>query len=121
LPERAIVGEGAHVISGVIIHIENELPIKVDMATLPAPGDLSITCTNVRTIDGKRPQFVHDKNSSFVFPMHVVRLIEVPQMSESSAVATQDEPEYMRHDPEPDFDPMDEEAEEDLLARIRQI
>jgi hypothetical protein len=121
LPKRAAVRQAVLVISGVIVHIENELPVKVDVEALPAPTDLSIKCMNVRTIDGKRPQFVHDKNSTFIFPMHVVRLIEVPEMSSSSDVAIQDEPSYMSQQVEPDYDPIDEEAEEDLLARIRQI
>lgn len=121
MPKRAAARDLCNVISGVIVHIENELPIMVDMEALPLPGDQSITCSNVRTIDGKRPQFVHDKNSTFVFPMHVVRLIEAPQLSPSSEVAIQEEPSYMSQHVEPDFDPIDEEAEEDLLARIRDI
>lgn len=119
------MGEPVAVISGVIIHIEGELPVKVDLEELPAGGDRSIRCSNVQTVDGKRPGFVHDRNSTFIFPLQVVRLIEVPQMSDSSAVAIQGEMSYEArgHAPEPelDFDPIDEEAEEDLLARIRQI
>jgi hypothetical protein len=121
LPERAAARHAVAVISGVIVHIENELPVKVDLEQMPSPTDLSITCTNVRTIDGKRPQFVHDKNSTFVFPMHVVRMIEAPEMSASSQVAVQEQPSYMSHQVEPEYDPIDEVAEEDLLARIRQI
>jgi hypothetical protein len=121
LPGRAVARDPVAVISGVIVHIENELPIKADVETLPSPGDMSIRCTNVRTIDGKRPQFVHDKNSSFIFPLHIVRLIEIPQVSASSEIALQDEPTYTSQHVEPEYDGYDEEAEEDLLARIRQI
>jgi hypothetical protein len=110
------------VITGVIIHIDNELPVKVDLEEMPSLGDLVIRCTNVRGVDGKRPGFVHDRNGTFLFPLHVVRLIEVPQTSESTSVATQEGEPYlppMELPPELELD--DEDAEEDLLARIRQI
>ena len=105
------------------IHLANDLPVLVDLEGMPEPGDRIIRCTNVRTIDGKRPPFVHDAHSTFLLPLHIVRVIEVPRMSDSSAVATQDDEELYRGShpvaPEPEID--DEEAEEDLLARIRQI
>lgn len=107
---------------GIIVHLQNDLPIVVDMQELPAGGDRTIRCSNVRTIDGKRPAFVHDRSSTFIFPLHIVRLIEVPTMSESSAVAMQDEFDGPPSPPPvPALEEVDEEAEEDLLARIRQI
>jgi len=66
------------VISNVILHLNNDLPIVVDMLELPGPADRNVRCTNVRTVDGKRPQFVHDRESTFVFPMAMIRLIEAP-------------------------------------------
>jgi hypothetical protein len=112
-------------IQGVIVHLANDLPILVDMEELPSGGDRVIRCTNVRMVDGKRPAFAHHQSSTFIFPLQIVRLIEVPQMSEGSAIATQDEHSYEArgHDPEPELvlDEVDEEAEEDLLARIRSI
>lgn len=105
-------------ISGVIIHIENELPIMVDLEEMPGPRDVLVRCTNVRTVDGKRPQFVHEKGSTFFFPMSIVRLIEAPATSASTALALQDESD------EPEdalaLEALDD-AEEDLLTRIRQI
>jgi hypothetical protein len=109
-------------VTGVIIHLHNDLPLLVDMDELPAGTDRVVRCTNVRTVDGKRPQFVHDRNSTFIFPLAVIRLIEAPAYSENTALAVAemagpiDEtavlPEVVAHDDEPD---------EDLLARIRQI
>ncbi len=61
-------GHTSPVITNVILHLINDLPVVVDLEALPAGGDLSVTCTNVRTVDGKRPPFVHDRNSTFVFP-----------------------------------------------------
>ena len=114
------------VISGVIVHLANDLPVLVDLEEMPGPGDRLLRCSNVRTVDGKRPAFVHDRHSTFLFPLHMVRLVEVPRTSESTAVATQDDDERYGQtpslpEPEPELDAVDEEAEEDLLARIRSI
>lgn len=109
-------------LTGVIIHLANDLPIMVDLEELPAGGDRSIRCTNVRTLDGKRPPFVHDRRSTFILPLGVLRLIEVP--NQTGAVGHVGEQEALletRAPAEPVLDPADDEAEEDLLARIRQI
>jgi len=66
------------VISNVILHLNNDLPILVDLEELPGPAERNVRCTNVRTVDGKRPNFVHDRESTFVFPMAMIRLIEAP-------------------------------------------
>jgi len=116
------MGEPPRVISGVIIHLENQLPILVDLIELPGPQDLVVRCTNVRAVDGKRPQFVHDRNSTFIFPITMIRLIEAPAMSDEAALVADDTP-FGLDDPaaRPPSDGFDEEAAEDFLARIRQI
>ena len=91
----------------------------------PAGGDRLLRCTNVRTVDGKRPAFVHDKNSTFIFPMSMIRLIEVPHgVSDadegSSAERDDGDPGSVAAPPQP-HSTRYEEAEEDLLARIRSI
>lgn len=107
------------VITNVIIHLTNDLPIVVDMEALPAGGDRVVTCTNVRTVDGKRPAFVHDRNSTFVFPMSGIRLIEAPK--EGSDART----DFEAQEPLPELaapvEVVDEEPDEDLLARIRSV
>lgn len=107
---------------GIIVHLNNDLPIVVDMDELPAPGDLMVRCTNVRTVDGKRPAFVHERGSTFILPLAIIRLIEVPELSHGSGLAVQAdyEPGTSAVHESP-VDEIDEEAEEDLLARIRQI
>lgn len=110
----------------VIVHLENDLPILADIDDLPGPTDLLIRCMNVRTVDGKRPAFAHDLKSTYIFPVAVIRLIEVPEHSESTAVATTEQPrpsdeEQIAESMEPFDDATDEEPDEDLLARIRQI
>ena len=115
------VGEPPEVISGVIIHLQNELPIIADLESIPGPGDRLVRCTNVRTVDGKRPQFVHDRNSTFIFPVSVIRLIEAPAVSSSTAVARQDgADEFDESTAPPPPDAYDDDAEESFLARVRQ-
>ena len=106
------------VITNVILHLLNDLPVVVDMEALPSGGDRVVTCTNVRTVDGKRPAFVHDRNSTFVFPMSGIRLIEAPL--EGSDART----DFEAQEPLPELPPpenVDEEPDEDLLARIRSV
>jgi hypothetical protein len=114
------------VIRGVILHIENSLPVLVDLEALPEPGDRMVRCTNVRAVDGKRPSYVHDRNGTFFFPLDVIRLIEAPADGTSAGAAGHDEPAMNaappRPEPEQEPEPEpDEELEEDLLARIRSI
>lgn len=117
-------------IKGVIVHIANELPIMVDLYEAPGPTASSVRCTNVRTVDGKRPSFIHDPRSTFLLPWHVIRLMEVPAgavaMPEvDGRVVVSDAAGAVGHDPEPLEEPepavLDEEPDEDLLARIRSI
>ena len=105
-------------IHNVIIHLNNDLPILADLESLPTGADRSITCTNIRTIDGKRPAFIHDQQSTFVFPLSVIRLIEARRDQPAASAASP------RPDQAPDSQPadgFDEEPDEDLLAKIRSI
>ncbi len=116
----------AQVIPNVILHLINELPVVADLEDLPAGGDRSVRCTNIRTVDGKRPAFVHERNSTFIFPMSMICLIEAPH----GVSETTDEfeaqsgltaiPEVTSRPPPPPLDE-DEEPDEDLLARMRSI
>lgn len=117
-------------IKSVIVHIANELPIMVDLYEPPSPTASSVRCTNVRTVDGKRPTFIHDPRSTFLLPWHVIRLIEVPAGAASSPeidgrVVVSDQNGTVVDDLEPVDEPepelVDEEPDEDLLARIRSI
>lgn len=102
-------------IANVVLHLSNDLPLLVDLFELPGPADRSVRCTNVRTIDGKRPTFVHDNRAMFIVPFSVIRMLEAP------AVQVTDSTMMPFADIEPaDFPPLpEEESEEDLLARIR--
>ena len=104
-------------IKGVLLHLLGEMPLRVDMAELPGPTDTHITCSNVRTVDGKRPSFVEQRGSTFVFPMSTVRLIEMPP---PEGVDIEPEEEEIEPLPPP-LQEMGDEPDEDLLARIRNV
>ena len=61
-----------------VVHIHNDQPIVVDVVENPKPSDISLICTNVRTLDGKRPTFIDHVDSTFVFPYAHIRFIEIP-------------------------------------------
>lgn len=110
------------VIPNVLLHLLNDLPVVADLEDLPAGGDRNIRCTNVRTVDGKRPPWVHDRNSTFVFPMSMIRLIEAP--AASSASANEIAEDFDTHESMPALlvpAANDEELDEDLLARMRSV
>ncbi len=108
-------------ITGVIVHLVNDLPIVVDLEQLPQPGDRLLFCTNVRTVDGKRPSFVNDRRGTFIFPLEVIRLMEAPANGSPALgvvaleeLAAPELPPLLEETP-------DDESDEDLLARIRSI
>ena len=51
----------------------------VDLFELPTADDAGLLCTNLRTMDGKRPVFIDHIESTFFFPYHVVRFLEIPK------------------------------------------
>lgn len=124
LPPRN--GHTTQVITNVIVHITGELPILVDLEAMPEAGDRSIRCTNVRTIDGKRPAFVHERHSTFILPLSMIRVIELPATGTAASASEPDRAAAAASDaqgepaePEDSFE--DEEPDEDLLARIRSL
>jgi hypothetical protein len=44
---------------------------------MPTAADVSLVCTNVRMQDGKRPVFIDNPASVFVFPYLTIRFIEI--------------------------------------------
>ncbi|HSL77144.1 MAG TPA: hypothetical protein VK867_09375 [Candidatus Limnocylindrales bacterium] len=62
-----------------VVHITNEQPLLADLFELPNPTDVAVRLTNLRSLDGKRPIFVDDSKSVFLFPYHRVSFIEIPQ------------------------------------------
>ncbi len=66
-------------IRDAVLHIMNEQPMVADLFEAPAPGDVGLRCTNLRTLDQKRPVFVDDSASIFYFPYLHIRFVEIPQ------------------------------------------
>ena len=97
-----------------ILHLLSDQPLAVDLLEIPKPSDLAIVCTNVRTIDGKRPVMIDFTSSTFVFPMATIRFVEVPL-----AAAEQERIAGLQALSEP-AEPEDLEIDEDFLRRVRE-
>lgn len=96
-----------------ILHLLNDQPLAVDLLETPTPGDMSVICTNLRTIDGKKPVFIDYTTSTFAFPMAAIRFIEVLRTGEDDErlpAVVSDEP----------VEQEDLEIDEDFLRRVRE-
>ena len=116
----------APVIRDAVLHVNNEQPMLCDLFELPTAADVGLRCTNLRTMNGKRPVFVDSSSSVFFFPYLHIRFVEIPP----AAVAGElDLPMPMATGvPVPQTVPVPaEEAEEELeidedfLRRIREV
>jgi hypothetical protein len=120
------------VIKNAVIYFTGRLPIVADLRALPAPSDMTILATNLRTRDGKRPTFADSSESWFIMPLRDVMAIELPRDSLELAeqVPSSDSEPIELGPPSqpppppsttelPDASPL--ETDEDLLARIRQL
>lgn len=74
------------VIRDAVLHLTNEQPLLVDLFEAPRPGDVTLVCTNLRQLNGRRPVFVDRGDSVFVFPYAQIRFVEVPR----AALATEE-------------------------------
>src|SRR5690348_7497963 len=93
-----------------VIHPLSEQPLVVDIDEPPGPGDVSIVCRNVRSIDGKRPKYIDRRDSTFVFPLNSIRFVEI-YAGEGGVSA-----EEAAVEAEPD----ELEIDEDFLRRVRE-
>lgn len=98
-----------------ILHLTSDQPLAVDLLEEPKPSDIAVVCTNVRTIDGKRPVFIDFSNSTFVFPMSMIRFVEVPQVG-----AEEERAASLVALSQPEDDVEDLEIDEDFLRRVRE-
>ena len=110
-------------IRNVVIHITNEQPLLADLYEMPTALDVSLVCTTVRMLDGKKPIFIDHANSVFVFPYGTIRFIEIlagaatgmPDAPvDERAAATEQAAEEVEAEP-------DLELDEDFLRRIRDV
>jgi hypothetical protein len=111
------------VIRNVVIHIANEQPLVADLYEMPTAADVSLVCTNVRMLDGKKPIFIDHQNSVFSIPYGTIRFIEILASAATGMPETpSDEPDTVAAgagedaEAEPDL-----ELDEDFLRRIREV
>ena len=89
-------------------------------------GEVGLRCTNLRTMNGKRPVFVDDIRSIFFFPYLHIRFLEIPPGAMRAAIRRSLSPRRATtlavrrrprsSEPEPDL-----EIDEDFLRRIREV
>lgn len=102
--------------SRAILHLLNDQPLSVELLEDPKPSDVAVICTNLRTMDGKRPVFIDFSTSTFVIPMAAIRFVEIPTGVEetdraaAAAAAAADSAEESE----------DLEIDEDFLRRVRE-
>lgn len=115
-------------IRNACIHLNGEQPLLADLFDLPATSDVTLSCTNLRNMNGKRPVFADDSAAVFYFPMIHIRFIEVPPGSVAGTALALDMPIPVgvaaqlgdgRPESEPDLDE-DLEIDEDFLRRVRE-
>jgi hypothetical protein len=111
------------VIYNACLHINNEQPLIADLFEMPASSDLGLRCTNLRTLDGKRPVFVDDMHSVFFFAYEHIRFVEIPPASLGENADRPVPIGSRRGAPEPVVAPPEEDLEidEDFLRRIREV
>jgi hypothetical protein len=109
-------------IRNVVVHIINEQPLMADLYEMPKALDQGLLCTNLRTIDGKRPVFIDRVDAVFFFPYLHIRFLEIPtgstglpELEAPSAVDAQPD-ESDASEPDADI-----ELDEDFLRRIREV
>jgi hypothetical protein len=107
------------VIKNAIVHLNNEQPLQADLYDMPKALDQGLLCTNLRTMDGRRPVFIDRVESIFFFPYLHIRFVEIlPQSGGLAEVAPSEEAA-----PTPAEAESEEELEldEEFLRRIREV
>ncbi len=108
----------------------NEQPMLADLFEAPNPGDVGLRCTNLRTLNKKRPVFIDDSASIFFFPYRNIRFVEIPpgaitgsdpgsalELSRADSEGERGRSPAASHDEiEPEL-----EIDEDFLRRIREV
>ena len=111
-------------IRNAVLHLLNEQPLLCDLFEIPNPADVALRCTNLRTLDGKRPIFIDDSASAFVFPYLHIRFVEVPPAAAAETGLPVSVPVAAvgpSHEAVPTEDEGELEIDEDFLRRIREV
>ena len=112
-------------IRDVVLHINNEQPLRADLFEFPEADAVLLRCTNVRTLNGTRPIFIDDLGSIIFSPLLHLRFIEVLPRSQAEAnlsLAPGETPipvpAPLPIAPEPEEE--DLEIDEDFLRKVRE-
>lgn len=79
-------------IRNVILHLHGEQPMKADIESLPKSEDAGLLCTNLRTLEGRKPISTEYLDSVFLLPYNVIRFIEIPRAAIHEAGLDEDLP-----------------------------
>jgi hypothetical protein len=79
-------------IRNVILHLHNEQPLKADVEALPTAADAGLLCTNLRTLEGRKPLSTEYLDSVFLIPHNMIRFIEIPRSAIDAAGLSADLP-----------------------------
>ena len=111
-------------IRDVVLHLNNEQPLRADLFELPEGDTMLLRCTNVRTMNGTRPVYIDDLNSIIFFPMVHLRFIEIlpaTQGAEHLALGPGEERVPVEAGVAKDAPEEDLQIDEDFLRRIREV
>ena len=110
-------------IRNVVIHITNEQPLLADLYEMPTAADVSLVCTNVRMLDGKKPIFIDHADSVFAFPYGTIRFIEILAAAATGLPETPGADQAVSTDEGTGATEVEEDLEldEDFLRRIRDV
>lgn len=103
-------------IRNAVIHMAGEQPLLADLFGLPSPGDTGLLCTNLRTLSGTRPVFADASDSTFFFPYHFIRFVEIAPPAAGQGERGQGAAEVDEDDGEAEL-----ELDEAFLRRIREV
>lgn len=105
-------------IRDVVVHLFNDQPVVADMFEMPTASDSGLVCTNLRTIDGRRPAFIDHGDSLFFFPYQQIRFVEIPR--DKGGEADGEGPPGSSSVASPEAVEDELEIDEDFLRRIRE-
>lgn len=82
-------------IRNVILHLHGELPMKADVESLPTAADAGLLCTNLRTLEGRKPISTEFLDSVFLLPYNIIRFIEIPRAAIHESGLDADLPQHV--------------------------
>jgi hypothetical protein len=66
--------------------------MKADIESLPSAEDAGLLCTNLRTLEGRKPLSTEYLDSVFLLPYNIIRFIEIPRVAIHEAGLDEDLP-----------------------------